>query len=191
MWDHSIPNIGLSMRRDTLEDLPVFPLPAGYSLRLYQPGDEAHWARIECSAEEFETEEAALARFATTFREDPSALSQRMLLLLAPDGLPIGTTTAWFRDGAGLLHWVAITQEYQGKGLSKPLVAAALHRMRECGQQDAYLHTQAPSWVAIRVYLQLGFRPTPRRDANERKGWAMVQEKLPDLDIPLPPEWMG
>lgn len=184
MWDHSVPDIGLAMRRDSLEQLPKVQLPSGYTLRLYQPGDEHHWARIERSAEEFTTEAAALTGFRKAFDDRPEALPERMLFLLDTAGLPVGTASAWSADGMGRIHWVGIAQEHQGKGLSRPLVAAALLRLRELGHRNAYLTTQAPSWVAIRVYLQLGFRPTRRHTETEQEGWAIVREKLPDMEVP-------
>lgn len=188
MWDRTVPNIGLAMWRDTLAQLPEVPLPVGYTLRLYQSGDERHWARIEQSAEEFSAETAALAGFQKSFGDHPEILPERMLFLLDAESLPVGTATAWANDKAGRIHWVGIAKEHQGKGLSKPLVAAALHRLRELGHQDAYLTTQSPSWVAIRVYLQLGFSPAYGHNEKEQEGWAIVREKLPDMEIPAPTE---
>ena len=190
MWDHTVPNIDLAMRRDTLERLPEIPLPQGYTLRFYQPGDEHHLARIERSAEEFQTDADALAGFEKYYGAHRQALPERMLFLLDADGLPVGTATAWTDRPAplegeeGRLHWVGIAREHQGKGLSKPLVAAALHRLQALGHQDAYLTTQTPSWVAIRVYLQLGFHPAYGHHEKEQEGWAIVREKLPDMEIP-------
>lgn len=217
MWDRTVTNINLAMRRDTLEQLPENLLPPGYTLRLYQPGDEHHWARIERSAEEFTTEAAALAAFQKDFGKHPEALPERMLFLLDAEGLPVGTAAAWFgrpiasqaldfgaavqqcprpsvslavgpHENKGHLHWVGIAQEHQGKGLCKPLVTAALRLLRELGHQDAFLTTQTPSWVAIRVYLQSGFRPASGECEEEQEGWAIVREKLPDMEIPNPTE---
>ena len=36
----------LRMVRPNLEALPALELPAGYGMRTYRKGDEAHWARI-------------------------------------------------------------------------------------------------------------------------------------------------
>lgn len=51
----------------------------------------------------------------------------------------------WFRrntSGAGWLHWVAIRQEYQGRGLSKPLITYVLNVMKNLGYPHAKIPTQ-------------------------------------------------
>ena len=40
MWDTTVRMISLAMRAASLEDLPVFAVPARYGWRFYQPGDE-------------------------------------------------------------------------------------------------------------------------------------------------------
>jgi len=42
----------LMIRRD-LEDIPEFPVPAGFALRWYQPGDEAFWLTIHKLADHY------------------------------------------------------------------------------------------------------------------------------------------
>ena len=175
MWDTSVEMIELSMALDSLDGLPVQPLPKEYSWRFYRPGDALHWARIETSAGEFNQEAEGLRRFERDF-PDRAALPERMLFL-TDNGVPFATATAWFEpDGAGLLHYVAIDAVHQGRGLSRPLTALALNRLRELGHRSARLGTQTWSWVAIRVYHEFGFRPMICADC-ERRGWSIVAEK--------------
>jgi len=178
--DHSVEHIEFAMVRDDLRDLPDFPLPAGYHLRQFEPGDERHWARIEMGAGEFSTVDAGLAYFRGEFGPYPDEMSERSLILEADGVGPIGTTTAWF--GAfqgrplGRIHWVAIIPEFHGRGLSKPLVGAALHILAR-HHDAAYLTTQTTSWRAVGLYLQLGFQPVIESLDDER-AWAIVTEKL-------------
>ena len=175
MWDASLPKIGLAMRLDSLKNLPEHPLPEGIGWRFYAPGDELHWARIEVSAGEFSCLEDGLARFRREFPTD-AGLRKRMIFL-TDGGMPFATATAWHEaDGSGHLHYVAVDEAHQGRGLARPLVALALKRMRELGHTRARLTTQTMSWVAIRLYHEFGFRPAPRTE-RDNEGWALVSEK--------------
>lgn len=53
---------------------------------------------------------------------------------------------------------VAVAQEWQGKGLSKLLLTAALGLLAE-RHSRAYLTSQTTSARAIKLYLRLGFVP--------------------------------
>ena len=174
MMDRSIPWISLGMRLGALDQLPEFALPRGYEWRYYAPGDENAWAAIETSAGEFERTEDALIRF-RHYYPDTSLLSGRMIFL-TDQGVPYATATAWGEGETGDLHWVAIDREHQGRGLSKPLVSLALHRMLKLGYRSAVLNTQTASWVAIRVYYEFGFLPFLRQP-EEIEGWRIVCEK--------------
>eukprot|EP01043_Picozoa_sp_COSAG02_P049780 COSAG02_NODE_5037_length_4704_cov_2.206253_2_plen_119_part_00 len=82
--------------------------------------------------------------FDSTFGCDIDRLAQRMAFLYAtagepaasqvepePELLAVGTCTAWEVGGTGWIHSLAVATDHQGRGLSKILLAAALHRLRE------------------------------------------------------------
>lgn len=181
MFDRTMEDISLLMTRADLNGLPLCALPKGYSFRFYRPGDEEHWARIETSAGEFAREEDAYPIFEEYYGRDKKSLETRMIFLLNAEGLPVGTSTAWSEEGRGRVHWVSLHQCAQGKRLSKPLVAETLRILRSLGHADAFLTTQPPSWVAIRVYLDCGFDPVIS-DEDSARGWALVRDKLHATD---------
>ena len=177
MWDTSVKMIGLAMRTNDLSNLPEYELPKEYSWRYYEPGDERIWAEIEMSAGEFTRVEDGIQKF-HYYYPDESLLPGRMIFL-TDGGRPFATATAWFSDdnpSEGRLHWVSVDQAHQGKGLSRPLVSLAMHRMRDLGYKTAFLTTQTASWVAIKVYAQFGFRADVREE-REIEGWKLVEEK--------------
>lgn len=176
MLDTALPYIPLTMERADLENLPVPVLPAGYGFRMYRPGDAGHWAEIQVSCGAFERAEQALECFERDFGGQTEQLQERMVFLLNPRGRPVGTAAAWFEGAQGRLHWVAIAQEEQGRGLCRPLVAQALARLRALNHAGVFLTTQPASWVAIKVYRRLGFVPSER--AEELTGWALVDKRL-------------
>ena len=176
----SIPYRSLTMIRDHLRDIPAFPLPEGYGLRTFRPGDERAWARIECRVEEFATEAEALQRFAAFFRNDVAALATRCFFLTDAKGEPIGTASAWWGelDGEprGEVSWVGIVPAHQGKGLAKPLLSAVLHRLAQ-DHERAYLGTQTISYRAVDLYLNYGFVPYLRGPRDE-EGWRIIEALL-------------
>ncbi len=180
MDNSKVPYFHLTMDLDDLERVPVLDLPAGFAIGFYAPGDEAAWARIEHQAGEFPDDEKALAHFAREFGGHRSEMSERCLFLHGPDGEPIGTSTAWYGElggrAIGRLHWVAIVPRYQGRGLAKPLVSAAMARMRRW-HSSSYLTTQTTSWIAVKVYLDFGFRPVFDKP-DSREAWAVMAALL-------------
>ena len=65
-------------------------------------------------------------------------------------------------------YWThAVPAFYQGRGLAKPLLTALCHRLRQLGHDRAYLSTAAARLPAIKLYLQFGFVPLIRSEADE------------------------
>jgi ribosomal protein S18 acetylase RimI-like enzyme len=140
------------MVRDTLDDVPVFPLPSGYTIRWYQPGDEQHWARIH-------EDTYPVSLFWREF-PDAAALAERQVYILDPAGTPVATSTAWINNNGfdaryGCVHWVAVAPEAQRQGLAKAMLTILLERFRALGYSRAYLRTGNP--IAVNLYEQFGF----------------------------------
>ncbi|MBO4512835.1 MAG: GNAT family N-acetyltransferase [Victivallales bacterium] len=165
MLDKSLPYKGfiMKMRREKLATIKVPELPPGYQYRLYQDGDEIHWARLETFVLEFPTEEKALAYFNHDYR-DPfrDELHRRCAFVTTADGVPVATATAWFMESSlghkSWLQWISTDPRHQGKGLGRAVVAKALSLYPSVGPQtDIYLHTQTWSHKAVYLYHRIGF----------------------------------
>lgn len=166
------------MIREHLRDIPRVELAGGFTLRLYQPGDESQWLRIHLAADRLQPVTPDL--FKIQFGSNPQLLAYRQFYLQAPDGVVIGTATAWFNDDFegrrfGRIHWVAILPEYQGRGLSRPLLSATCHRLRELGHDCAYLTTSTARVPAINLYRRFGFVPLIKTP-EEAEVWERFDE---------------
>ncbi|MBI2924610.1 MAG: GNAT family N-acetyltransferase [Verrucomicrobia bacterium] len=172
------------MVRRSLADVPQFPLPAGFTLRRYRPGDVETWVRIEQAADRHLTGHREIHK--REFAAHETLLGARQLFLCEPGGEGIGTATAWFGDHdgepCGRVHWMAIVPEWQGKGLGKPLLTALCNRLRELGHTRAYLITETVRVPAIKLYLKFGFVPDIRGDAD-RAAWQDVQRRGLEIDV--------
>ena len=187
-------NVDVKMVRDNLQGLPEFPFPDGYHLCFYTQGDEEGWVALYATAEPFLTINREL--FDQKFHGDVKALEERMIFMVCGDSenrsrddppadnhrhRKVGTAVAWYDDKQhttewGRLHWVAIHPNFQGKGLSKPLVAATLQRLEQLGHTKAYLLTSLARVAAIKLYMQFGFVPEARNEI-EGKAWKRFFEK--------------
>jgi len=104
-----------------------------------------------------------------------------MVFVVNEHGEKVATATAFYdirgidQSGDGWLHWVAVRREDQGKGLSKPLISHVIQIMKRLGYSFAKIPTQTTTWLAVKVYLDLGFRPIEKNLVNSRDGWRIVK----------------
>ena len=153
------------MTRADLENIPVFALPSGFSMRPYQAGDDQTWWHIHELADPLLMAHRG-GSHRQFFGDDERELRARQMFLLAPDGQPIGTATAWSdSDQLGRVHWVAIVPQFQGRGLAKPLVSRILILLRELGHTRAILDTSNQRPRAISLYQRMGFAVKPEPDS--------------------------
>ena len=164
MLDKSLPYHNINMRADAdaIARITMPQLPPDYTFRLFQLGDETHWARIETSVGEFETEADALSYFQERYLPKLPDLQERCVFIVSPEGLPIATAIAWFslpdRDYQAMLHWVAVCPDHQGLGLGKALTQRVLYLFKQFAPNQAvWLHTQTWSHVAVKCYHSFGF----------------------------------
>ena len=167
-----------------LKTIPESALPVGFQFRLFQAGDENHWARINVATEEFSGIGAAMQRFNQEFGPYLAEVKKRMLFILNEEEMPIGTATAWFGEWEGKvigrLHWVEIIPEYQGKGLGAPLISKAIELLAVY-HDEAYLKTQTTSQAAIHLYEKLGFEPAILSE-EEKEGWSLIKAANQSID---------
>lgn len=170
-------NLEVKMIHESLVDTPIFPLPlAGFNIETYRPGREQDWLRIHELADRFNIFTPFV--FNDQFGQNESKLTSSQFYLVNPDGKPVGTATAWTKDSttySGMVHWVAILPEYQGKGLSKPLLTAVCQKLVADGHSKGCLSTSTARIAAISLYLQFGFRPLIQSDQDE-VSWLEFEE---------------
>lgn len=174
-----LPNVDVNMLHRDLRRAPSFPLPHGYRMRPYRPGDLDTWLWIQ-AADPFFVPTAET--FAASMPGDDAYLGSRVLFLLDPAGAAIGTITAWSSakltgEEIGQIHWVALVPTARGRGLGKPLLSTACAALRERGYSRAFLETNTRRVPALNLYLQFGFEPL-LRDEGEQAAWRAIAPHL-------------
>lgn len=175
--------VDIRMDRPHLEALPTVRLPEGHRLETASEGFEPTWARIINAAflNGGWTAEKCREQFSSQARFDPEG----MFFVVSPEGEAVATAFAW-RDTpeereCGRVHWVATLPEQQGKGLGRVVTVAVLHYMKKHGLSRAFLETQSYRLPAIRLYLSLGFHPTPK-DAEHEGLWDEALAKIREYE---------
>ena len=163
-------------------DIPVetYELPEGYTFSSYNFNDREDWISIEWSAKEFSSYADGIDAWNRYYAKYETQLPERMFFVTAPNGEKVATATAFFdpktpNDGKGWLHWVAVRRDYQGKGLARPIISKALSRLRELRHGTLYVHTQTTTWVACKLYMDFGFRPTAENAIQSEFGYRMLK----------------
>ena len=113
----------LFMTMPAKTEIPHYDLPAGYSFTTYTPGDRDTWIEIEKSAKEFSTFEEGVDAWQRYYGKHEDVLPDRMFFIVDPNGKKVATATAFFDEKlpGGWLHWVSVSRDAQGKGLSRPV----------------------------------------------------------------------
>lgn len=167
----------IEMRRSDLDNILECGFPSEFYVKLFKPGCEKTWIDIQTQADihgNFDMD-----RFRNAFINDYESLAKRQYYMFTRQSQPIGTATAWYAnnkpDGnCGLVHWVGIRPEFQGRGLAKPLLTIVLTRMKQLGHRSASLRTATIRLPAINLYLKFGFVPVVNH-SEERGYWEEVK----------------
>ena len=178
--DPRLPYYHLALER-SLEELDDYPLPEGHRFVNYRPGDREAWIGIEMSAREFHDFPEGEDAWRRYYEGYDAELVRRMFFIEDAAGQKVATATAFYdietgdNGTDGWVHWVAVRREHQGRGLSKPLVARVMRELKALGYRRAVVPTQTTTWLACKVYLDMGFRPVPENAVSGRKGWEIVK----------------
>lgn len=176
-------NQSVHMICDRLRTIPRHALPAGYHFRAYRAGDDQNWLAVQRAAEPF----IAITDdfFEREYGQHRDVLADRMFFVETTEGLVMATISAWWeRDRhspaqGGRIHWVAVHPDFQGRGISKPMMTLAMQRLAQ-EYTYAVLGTSSGRPRAIKVYLDFGFLPLSQ-ELNEpatRQAWESVQQLL-------------
>lgn len=172
----------LQMRRPLEDDLPPVTLPAGVTLRTFEPGrDEQSWLTLNNLAFADHPDQGGWTLDDVEVRMAEPWFDPAGFFLAERDGALVGSH--WTKvhgghggdephehpDGAGEDHdhhdhppigevyVVAVHPSEQGRGLGPALTLAGLHSLRERGLTSVLLYVDESNTAAVRVYERLGF----------------------------------
>lgn len=188
--DNKIKYYELLMNYDDTSKTVNYELPEGYHFEFYQSGDEMDWVNIHILSGEFTSFETGIKYFHDFYDSFIDELNKRCFFIVDNNtNEKIGTATVSFLEKEEFgyktaVDWVAITKEYQGRKLSRPLISKIISLAHELGHDKLILHTQTTTWLAAKIYLDAGFEPL---NTDEVIGWKILKrltkhEKLKDFE---------
>jgi GNAT superfamily N-acetyltransferase len=178
--DRTLKYVDLYLVNNDLDDIKEYTLPDGYRFVLFNDGDEKDWIEIEMSSGEFLTFDEGREAFNHYYGKHYEELRNRCIFIENEKGEKVATSTAFYLENpidnniTGNVHWVSIKKEYQGQHLSKPLISKTLKQMRSLGHKKTIIHTQTHTWLAVKVYLDMGFAPYKMKEFY--LGWQIIKK---------------
>ncbi len=163
-----------------LKELPEYNLAEGFSLRMYQPGDEPAWTEI-CSYGLLNEEELDEGWSKCMLAMDTLVPERDVYFICDKTGKAVATCTAFaLSDTVALLHMLGALPEARGHRLATSMTAYGIHKMvREMKPGERMMRLKSDDWrvSAVRTYLQCGFQPV-LFDTGMQERWTAICDKL-------------
>ena len=171
----------LRMEFSDLHALPDVPVRDPYTIRTFEPGDEAQLGRVYmASALNAETVAQVRARLHDHPCFDPS----RVFVAMCDDRI-VGTACAWRsvrEPDVGYLHMLGVLPDHRGHDLGAALTVATLRYTRDEGLPCQRLLTDDWRLPAIKLYLRLGYDPIVT-DCTHPRRWRKIARSLQQPDV--------
>ncbi|MER5294098.1 mycothiol synthase, partial [Streptomyces pharetrae] len=149
------------MRRPlTGPELPEPVLPAGVSVRAFEPGrDDAAWLAVNAAAFAHHPEQGSLTQRDLDDRKAEPWFDPAGFFLAERDGELVGFhwTKVHAEERLGEVYVVGVAPGAQGGGLGKALTLIGLRHLAGQGLPAAMLYVDADNKAAVAVYEGLGF----------------------------------
>ena len=163
-------------------------LEDGYVYTFYSgANDMLEWAKIHLSSGEFTSYNRAVNYFEIFYGEFEEELNKRCFFIeYKGEKIATATISPCSQDNyTCLIDWLAIKKEYQGKKLGRPLIDKCIEVAKSLGNKNILLHTQTHTWLAAKLYLDVGFAPYNKEESL--RGWQILKtitshEKLSDIN---------
>jgi mycothiol synthase len=144
------------------EDVPDNPLPPGFSLRSFAPGDEELLTQLQNAAFGGSWGFCPNTLEEISYRTGLSRCSAEGIVILMEGGK--AAAYCWTRvDGndrerVGIVWMTGVSPLYRGLGLGQSVLLAGMRYLQSRGVQAIELSVDAENLPAISIYLSTGFR---------------------------------
>jgi mycothiol synthase len=157
------------MVRELDAPAPEVPLPAGVTLRAYEPGADDRGAHALVQ-DTFTDIPGNVMRGFEEWRALAVGRSQFApeLSTVAGDFAGVALCERW-EDGQGYVAYLATARDWRCRGLGRALLAESLEKMRAAGLERAALSVNARNESATRLYESVGMNVGARSDRYEKR----------------------
>ena len=138
-------------------------MPEGYTLANHALDYKEDWCKMMLHHGMFFSEQEVQDYWNKMVQQNAAFLDQNFFIALDAQGNMAGAAGLWpgthFGRESMRLHYLAVDEAHQNRGLATALVIHALNVHQKRSRDPLYLSTQAQSWPAIVLYEKLGFHP--------------------------------
>ncbi|NET31693.1 MAG: GNAT family N-acetyltransferase [Cyanothece sp. SIO1E1] len=181
-------DLDLFMMCPALDRRALSSLPDGYHVRSCRPDELAIWKAFPFDEPEevIEYEGFMTEFFDKTYGGKEELFFRSTLFVCDELDRPVGTCLLWKAYGLfNTIHWLKVSKEQEGKGLGRALLSMLLQDLPDSAY-PIYLHTQAGSYRAIKLYADFGFQiltdPVIGTRSNDWEACqAYLQKHMPKL----------
>ena len=168
----------LLMVYDNIPQIENENLPQGFHFEFWKSIDDLNdWISIHIETGEFTSRARAEKTFYDFYDDFINELDKRCFFIIDSEtGEKVATSTVSPSDEYGykcVVDWLGVKRAYQGKKLGKSLILKTLKCARGLGYDKILLHTQTHTWLAAKIYLDLGFEPF--NIDLDLKGWQILK----------------
>lgn len=160
--------------------IPAYSLAEGFTLRHYEPGDEAAWTEI-CKFGLLAEDEGIECWDKYMLAMENLVPERDVFFVCDSTGKAVATCTGFIQpSGVALLHMVGSRPEARGNHLGYSMTAYILNKLdKELPQGDRMVRLKSDDWRlgAVKGYLQCGFQPV-LFDVDMDTRWKAICEKL-------------
>ncbi|HWC22249.1 MAG TPA: mycothiol synthase [Flexivirga sp.] len=140
-------------------------VPAGFSVRSFEEGDEEAWLDLNRRAFDYHPEQGKMTRQDLDERMAEPWWSPAGLILVFDDASGELAASHWTKvepaePATGEVYVVAVDPGHQGRGLGKLVTALGLDHLRSRGVRRIELYVEGDNDAAVATYRRLGFERT-------------------------------
>jgi mycothiol synthase len=152
----------LWLMRRPASSTPPAPVPAGFTIRPFEPGvDDAAFLAVNAAAFADHPEQGSLDQRALDERKAEEWFDPAGFLVAERDGTLVGFHwTKVHPDGAGEVYVIGVHPSAQGSGIGRALLAAGLDHLSQTS--EVVLYVEAANTGAVRLYESYGFTHAAR-----------------------------
>ena len=167
-WSNIMETAGLSRARASWlmrwqEDaVPPIGLPNEFEIESFRPDDAARLTRVQNASFEGSWGFCPNTVEEVSYRASMSMCSPRGILFLRHSDETAGYCWTYIlgdsRNPIGIIGMIGITPDYRGRGLSRPILLAAMDYLQGRGVRYVGLDVDAANCPAIKLYAAVGFK---------------------------------
>lgn len=181
MREEDIPDLNLFMMCEVLDERALSSLPSGYTVRSCRPDELPVWKAFPFDDPQTAADYADFMEdfYRETYGGKEAEFFAGTLFVCDAAERPVATCLLWKAYGRfSTIHWFKTVKEREGQGIGRGLLSII---MRGLSKDDypVYLHTQAGSFRAIKLYSDFGFQLLTDDPIGMRRNH--VEESLPIL----------